>query len=150
MKVAEANLKKALLLAPEYASAHMNFGAVLIHTNRALQGIAECERALELDRNLGTAHAMIGLGKSYIGRGEETEAHIKEALRLSPRETFAHMWIASAGLVKIYLGRDEDAVVLLRRAIEINQSFPLAHFFLAASLAHLNRVNDAERPPSHG
>ena len=78
MKVAEANLKKALLLAPEYASAHMNFGAVLIHTNCALQGIAECERALELDRNLGTAHTMIGLGKSYIGRARRPRLTLKK------------------------------------------------------------------------
>ena len=29
-------------------------------SNRALQGIAECERALALDRNLAVAHAQIG------------------------------------------------------------------------------------------
>ena len=31
----------------------------------------------------------IGLGKIYVGRAEETEAHIVEALRLSPRDTMA-------------------------------------------------------------
>ena len=29
------------------------------------QGIAECERALALDRNLANAHAFIGVGKTY-------------------------------------------------------------------------------------
>jgi hypothetical protein len=54
-----------------------------------VQGIAECEHALALDRNLAQAHAVIGLGKIFIGRAEETEAHILEALRLSPRDTLA-------------------------------------------------------------
>ena len=38
-----------------------------------------------LDRNLADAHAYIGLGKIFTGRAEEAEAHIGEALRLSPR-----------------------------------------------------------------
>ena len=45
------------------AVAHLCLGRVQIHTNRAAQGIAECERALALDRNLATAHAIIGFGK---------------------------------------------------------------------------------------
>ena len=62
-------------------------GVVEILTKRAAEGIAECEHALALDRNLASAHAFIGLGKIFIGRAEETEAHIAEALRLSPRDT---------------------------------------------------------------
>ena len=42
-------------------------------TKRAVQGIAECEHALALDRNLAQAHSYIGFGKIYIGRAEETE-----------------------------------------------------------------------------
>jgi TolB-like protein/class 3 adenylate cyclase len=80
---AEAKLTKALSLVPDHAPCHMFLGLVEILTKRAVQGIAECEHALELDRNLATAHATIGLGKIFIGRAEETDAHIAEALRLS-------------------------------------------------------------------
>jgi hypothetical protein len=62
-------------------------GYVDILTKRAVEGIAECEHAPALDRNLAHAHSVIGAGKIYIGRAEETEAHIGEALRLSPRDT---------------------------------------------------------------
>jgi hypothetical protein len=58
-----------------------------IYTKRATGGIAECEYALALDRNLAHAHAIIGRGKIFIGAAEETDAHIAEALRLSPRDT---------------------------------------------------------------
>ena len=51
-----------------------------MYTNRAAQGIAECERALALDPNFADAHAIIGLAKIVIGRFEETEAHVQEAI----------------------------------------------------------------------
>ena len=89
LAAAEAALTKALSLAPENAVAHLCLGIVQIHTNRASQGIRECERALELDRNLANAHGQIGVAKILLGQAEETEAHIQEALRLSPRDTYA-------------------------------------------------------------
>jgi tetratricopeptide (TPR) repeat protein len=63
---AEATLTKALSLAPEHAWAHFLLGLVQIFTKRGAQGIAECQRALTLDRNLAGAHAAIGYAK-YIG-----------------------------------------------------------------------------------
>ena len=84
-------LIKALSLAPNHASGPLaSWASSKSFTNRAAQGIAECERALALDRNLADAHAFIGLAKYFLGRGEETEAHIHEALRLSPRDIFAY------------------------------------------------------------
>ena len=81
---AETKLTKALSLVPDHASGHMTLGMLYICTKRIAQGIAECEHALALNRNLAHAHSFIGLGKTYSGRAEETEAHIVEALRLSP------------------------------------------------------------------
>ena len=71
---AEARLAKALSSVPDHALGHLYLGFVEILTKRAAQGIAECEHALELDRNLAQAHALIGLGKDLIGRAEESEA----------------------------------------------------------------------------
>ena len=82
---AEAKLTKALSSVPDHARGHAVLGFVYIFTRRAPEGIAECEHALALDRNFAYAHAYIGIGKMFIGRAEETEAHIAEALRLSPR-----------------------------------------------------------------
>jgi len=140
---AETALTKALSLAPGNAGGHFAMGFVQIHTLRAADGIAEFERALALDRNLAAAKAWIGGAKSLLGHAEETESHIDEALRLSPRDTYAYLWIALGGYAKLLLGCDEEAVASLRRAIETNRNFPLLHFWLAAALAHLDRLNDA-------
>ena len=143
LAAAEAASSKALSLAPEHALAHYCLGIVLGVTNRAEEGIAECERALAIDRNLAAAHAVIGARKLFLGRAEETEAHVQEALRLSPRDTSAFLWLTFVGAAKIYLGRNEEAVDWLRRSIEANRNNPLSHVFLAAALAVLGRLDEA-------
>jgi TolB-like protein/Flp pilus assembly protein TadD len=143
LAAAEAALATALSLAPEHAWAHLSLGLVQIQTKRALQGIAECERALAIDRNLAPAHAMIGLAKYRIGSGEETEAHVEEALRLSPRDSFVAAWMSIAGDAKLFLGSDEEAVTRLSRAIALNRNNPYTYFLLAAALAHLDRMDEA-------
>ena len=137
---AEAKLTKALSSVPDHALGHMVLGLVDIYTKRAAEGIAECEHALALDRNLAGAHAIVGFAKIYIGRAEETEAHVGEALRLSPRDTNAYLWMNFAGLAKLHLGSYEQAVAWLRRAIEANRNYPPAYFHLAAALAQLGRT----------
>ena len=125
---AEESLTKALSLAPENAIAHLLLGVVQMHTDRVLQGIRSCERALDLDRNLAAAHAQIGDCKSVLGEPEETKADIQEALRFSPRDRDVYLWCHFAGLAKFQLGREEEAVVWLRRSIEADRIYPNSHF----------------------
>jgi tetratricopeptide (TPR) repeat protein len=140
---AEAALLKALSLAPNNPLAHLYMGHLQIFTNRGIQGIAELERALALDRNLAAAHGAIGLGKYTIGRGNETDVHIQEALRLSPFDVSAYLWIAFSGFAKLYVGEDEEALHRLRCSVDANRNFPVAFFFLGAALARLGRLDEA-------
>jgi len=103
-----------------------------------------------LDRNLAAAHATIGLAKLFTGRAEETESHVLEALRLSPRDTDAYAWMAFVGVAKICLGNDEEAVAWLRRSIETNRNHSTSHFFLAAAQAHLGRMSEAQAAAKAG
>ena len=141
---AEAKLTKALSSVPDHAHGHMWLGLVETFTKRAARGIAECEHALELDRNLASAHGVIGFGKVLIGRAEETEAHIAEALRLSPRDSLIYVWMTHASMAKLHLGSFEQAVAWGLRAIEANRNYPRTHFGLAAALARLGRIDEAQ------
>jgi TolB-like protein len=143
LAAAEAKLTTALSSVPDHARAHLYLGYVEMVTRRAAEGIAECEHALELDRNLAEAHSFIGLGKLFVGRAEETEPHIAEALRLSPRDTLAYRWMTVAGVAKNLLGGWEQAVEWLRRSTEANRNHPYAHFVLGAALAQLGHLNEA-------
>jgi TolB-like protein/class 3 adenylate cyclase/Tfp pilus assembly protein PilF len=140
---AEATLAKALSSVPDHARAYLYLAIVHIYTRRAGTGIAECERALALDRNLADAHDMIGFGKIFVGRAEETEAHTIEALRLSPRDTMAYLWMSHAGIAKNHLGHWEQAVAWFRRAIEANRNYPHQYFAMSATMAQLGRPDEA-------
>jgi TolB-like protein len=140
---AERTLIEVLSVAPQHAFAHAALGLVQILTRRAEQGIAECERALALDRNLAHAHAFIGCGKMFLGRSAETEGHVHEALRLSPRDTLAHLWMAFVATAKLRLGEDAEALAWCRRGLEINRNHSLAHFQYAAALALIGQLDEA-------
>jgi TolB-like protein/class 3 adenylate cyclase/Tfp pilus assembly protein PilF len=147
---AEAAATKALSLAPDHALAHLCMGMVLGFTNRAAQGIAEYERALALDRNLAGAHALIGQNKLFIGRAEETEAHVLEALRLSPRDPWTYVWRLTAGFAACLLGRNEEAASWFRQSIEANRNYALCRFSYAAALANTGRMEEARSEVAAG
>ena len=147
---AEAKASRVLSLVTDHARGHMVLGVVYIYTKRAARGIAECEHALALDRNLAQAHTYIGLGKIFIGRMEETEAHIVEALRLSPRDTMVYSWMSYAGIAKNYLGLYDQAIPWFRRAIETNRNASHPHFVLGVALALLGRLDEARSAAKAG
>ena len=140
---AETLLIKGISIAPRNFWAHLWLGFVLIYTNRAQRGIGELEQAAALNRNLGAAHAWIGLAKIVLGRAEEAEAHINEAFRLAPAESFGFMWWHLLGVAKLHLGADEEAVALFRRSIDMNRNYPLSQLYGAAALALLGRLDEA-------
>jgi TolB-like protein len=140
---AEAKLTKAMSKVRDHARGHMVLGLVYIYTKRAAEGVAECEHALAPGRNLAHAHNMIGRGKIFVGCALETEAHIVEALRLSPRDSLAYMWMTTAGNAKNQLGNWEEAIAWFRRAIEANKNFPQVYFSAAVALAQLGRLGEA-------
>jgi TolB-like protein/class 3 adenylate cyclase/Tfp pilus assembly protein PilF len=144
LNAAEVTIGGVLSRRPNDPLAHEILGGVLHQTKRPDQAIAELERALVLDPNLAAAHGGIGLAKIFIGRARETEGHVNEALRLSPRDSFAWQWLQYAGGAKLTLGADEEAVARLRRSIEVNRNSPFVHFFLAAALANLGKLEEAQ------
>jgi tetratricopeptide (TPR) repeat protein len=150
LAVAEEMMVQALPHAPNAALAHQAFGQLLILTNRAAQGIAECERALALDRNSAGAHALIGKAKSLMGRSDETEAHINEAVRLCPRHLFTYYMLLIVGTAKLQLSANDEAADWLRRSIEANRTYPLTHFVLAAALALLGSLDEARAAANAG
>jgi TolB-like protein/class 3 adenylate cyclase len=146
---AEAALTDALSRNPQHALAHSTLGSLYNYTGRALQGIAECERALALDRNLANARAVIGHAKSVLGRDEEVEVHVNEALRLSPHDTFAFWWMNWVGFSKLRLDQFADAAVWFRRAIENNRNYSWPHFGLASALVLMEDLEAARTAVQH-
>ena len=96
-----------------------------------------------MDRNLPTAHAALGQAKSFIDRAEETEPHVQEALRLSPKDRIAFLWFLYVAAAKWQLGKQNEALTWCRRSIEANRNHPTVHFFLGSILQCLGREDEA-------
>jgi TolB-like protein/DNA-binding winged helix-turn-helix (wHTH) protein len=150
LAAAERNAGRALSLVPDHAWGQSALGFVLGLTNRAELAIARTQRALELDPNLAPAHGLMGLHKLHLGRAVETEGHVREALRLSPRDPSAFIWFAIVGFAKNSLGLYEEAIPWLRQSINRNRKFTMSHFHLGAALAHLDRNDEARGAAAAG
>jgi TolB-like protein/class 3 adenylate cyclase len=140
---AEASLLKALSTAPDNAMAHMWLSFVKINSNRAAQGMADAERALALNWNLPRALMAMGLAKLMVGRAEETEGYLQEALNLSPRDPLAFNWMFIGGMAKIHLGAYEEAARWLSQSVGANPNFAAAHILLAAAFSQLGQIKEA-------
>ena len=150
LRSADADLSKAVKLNPDFAPARSFLGYLRMLSKRVPQGIAECERALAIDCNHASAHAFMGVGKYLAGRNEETEGHVLEALRISPRDVAAPRWMTAVALAEVSAGRDEKAVHWATRAIELAPSSSLANLLLAAALARLDRIEEAREAARAG
>jgi tetratricopeptide (TPR) repeat protein len=98
----------------------------------------------------GGAHGNIGIAKFFLGRGGETQAHVEQALRLSPRDTAVYIWSLFVGLAKLWQGADAEAIVWLRRSLEANRNHPSSHFNLAAALALVGELDEARAAAQAG
>ena len=126
---AEAKLTKALSSVPDHAPGHMFLGLVDILTKRAAAGIAECEHALALDRNLASAYGSMGAIKALAGRAEKSEADVRKALQISPEDPWTFVWMTWAGAAANLIARYDHAVEWFRRSVEANRNFPNTRFF---------------------
>jgi TolB-like protein/Flp pilus assembly protein TadD len=143
VRIAERTIEKALKLAPDNAHAHFCRAEVWSALRSPEQALRELEVAIALDRNYANAHAFAGITKVFLGRAEETEAHVAEAMRLSPRDPMLAIWHLFKGGANLHLSRIGRAVDELQRSVEINPNDALARFYLAAALALAGRTQEA-------
>ncbi len=106
------------------------------------------------ETKLATAHAHIGGAKMRLGRAEDSEAHIQEALRLSPRDTLVYTWCTIAGAAKLYLAKEGGGDRLAAQVNRIqsklsNLTFLFGRRFGASQAARGSAVRGSGRTCNH-
>jgi TolB-like protein/tetratricopeptide (TPR) repeat protein len=150
LRIAQMAISEALRLAPTNALAHF-VQANLLHVSGATErALRELELAIAIDRNLAWAHADAGFLKVLLGRAEEAEVDLTNAIRLSPRDPGLDRWYALLGIADLFLGRLEPALDRLRKSVEMNPNVAMPHFFLAAALALSGRATEAREVRTAG
>jgi protein O-GlcNAc transferase len=141
-KYAEADecLRRALVLQPLHAPAHVDLGASLKAQGRLPEAVQSYWRALEI--NPRSDLALTNLGNALMEQGEFSQAMgcLQKAVALNPGSHFAQNNLGSA---LIDLNRSGDAVSYLRRALEIRPQYAQAHNNLGTALLALGRASDA-------
>jgi TolB-like protein len=150
LRIAEKAITEALALAPGNALAHFVRANILHVSGETERSLRELELAITLDRNLAWAHADAGFLKVLLGRAEEAEADLTNAIRLSPRDPGLDRWHALLGIADLFLGRLGSALDRLHKSVEMNPNVALAQFFLAAASAQSGRAAEAREARNAG
>lgn len=76
------------------AEAQAYLGDLLLHSNRA-DAVTYLEKALQLDPDLGMAHASLGMLRFREGRRDEARASLERAIAANSQNYLAHFYYAS-------------------------------------------------------
>lgn len=127
-KDAEALLRRALELAPEFTAARSNLALVLYRQNRPTEAISELERVtLEEPEDIGHANLKAAaLGR--VGEFDEALTIYERVLAEAPQQP--GVWMSFGHMLKT-VGRTTDGIAAYRRSIEQRPSFGEAWWSLA-------------------
>jgi adenylate cyclase len=140
----ERAARRSVSLDPELPMAHLALGIAHQFRGEYMDAIASARHAIELDPSFARAYRILGWFLASSGKPDEGIEAIEKGMRLSPRDPSLFLFLAAKGWAHFVARRYEVAVECLKQSLELTQP-PTAHnwFILAASLAHLDRHEEA-------
>jgi Flp pilus assembly protein TadD len=137
---AEARVRRALAIRPDYADAHNSLGVIYEKTGRLALAEQSYRQAVTLHRSNATARVNLGRLLEKNGQVEAAAGYYTEALRIDPNrpEVFDRL-----GIVSLRQNRFEKAVEYFCLSLTLNPNNAGAHCNLGIALKHLGRVDEA-------
>ena len=133
---------KATAINPGYAFAYYVKALALFATKQFPEAIEAAQTAVALDPNAAYGYYAMAQVESWLGRCEQSTAHIKQAFALSPRDPVGGVWHTILGVSEVCLGRSDAGILELRRAIDVGYRTYFSYALLAG--AEAAKGNDAE------
>jgi TolB-like protein/Tfp pilus assembly protein PilF len=139
---AEKQFKLAVLLNPNYATAHLQYGGFLDMMGRFEEGLAELNRALELESyplfinyNLGSHH--------YATRQYDQAAkQLNATLEMNPRYAIARWTLSAVYIAKPSLG---DALAEAQKAVALDPDSPRYLGLLGMAYGAVGKRSEASK-----
>lgn len=142
--LAEAELKRAVSLAPKDAEAYYYFGRVLFMRDNPAGALTAFQKATELDAS--SVRAYNHLGQTYealVQYPAAREAYLK-AIELEERQSAKSEWpYFNLGVLCLREGRATEAEGYLRQALERQPFWSEANAKLGMSLSALDKLPEA-------
>jgi Tfp pilus assembly protein PilF len=116
---AESELKQAIELNPNYATAHHWYGVYLQLVGRFDQALVEMRRALELDPLSPSINANVGWPLYYARQYDQAIEQFQKAVERDQSSPLPHHWLA---MVYGQKGMYEEAITEYQKALELSGS----------------------------
>jgi adenylate cyclase len=140
---------QALLRNPDQAVAHLAKALLIMFKTKpddpgsANEVISESEASLSADPSLANAYLTMAVGKEILGRDEQAMSDLREAIRISPRDSYIGIWHMQMGRHLLTLGRRDEAIQEGLRAIDSGYRTVLSYTALAAFYAAADKMPEA-------
>jgi serine/threonine protein kinase/Tfp pilus assembly protein PilF len=122
---AEKEIRRAIELNPDYATAHLYYGWLLSVVGRFDESVAELRRAQQLDPLSLEAGTFLGLSFLRAHQYDQAIEQLQKALDMDPTFWLARLYLAWTYEAK---GQLPEAIAELQRARQLNDS----HFILGS------------------
>lgn len=141
--------RRAVGIDPTDAFAQAAYGQQLAWiAGDCAQGFLHADEAVRLNPSSAFAWCARAFVAYQAGEFEQAADCFVMAIRLSPDDVFAYLWLTFSSAAHFALERYDDGVSLARRAIQRNPDYGTAHRLLAANLAlggHTDEACEATR-----
>jgi len=135
--------KKALAMNGSLADARGRLGVLYSWSGRFDEGIAEAERAVELDPNSGTANYFLAVVLRYAGRSKEAIPVMRKALRLEP--IAPDIYVQNLALLYFQAGDCKEALVVCEKGLQRERDSLNSHAIRAAVFGFCGREEEARK-----
>jgi adenylate cyclase len=141
---------QALLLDPDQASAHLTKSLLLVFKAKpddaasANEIISEAEASLRADPSLANAYLPMAVGEDLLGHHEQSISDLKQAIRISPRDSHIGIWYMQMGSELLALRQYDEAIQAGLKAIDSGYRTVLSYTSLAAFYAAANKMPEAK------
>jgi len=116
---------------------------VLALQGRGEEALAIVERHLSINRNDATAWFRLCYTQVTLARQEQAIEACREAIRLSPRDSYLAGFYVVTAAAHLYLGQDESALAWARKSALEKPEFSIAHSWIASAAANLGDLETA-------
>jgi TolB-like protein/DNA-binding winged helix-turn-helix (wHTH) protein/Tfp pilus assembly protein PilF len=145
LRVAEEAVRKALLIDPGHALAHMVHGLVQRARGEHHAALEAFSRAVELDRNFAVACANKGNQLILVGRPTEAQTLVEQAIRLSPHDPSIGMFYWIIGRSLFFAGQYREAIPWFRKSVESRPNLWFNRLYLVSACTLADMREEARR-----
>lgn len=117
---------------PDLPLAHLMKAQVLLQSGQADRALPLIEEALALNSSLADAWGLLGAAENRLGREADSLPHLRQAIRLSPRDPLLGFWLTAIAAGEFAAGAEAPALEDLKKATTLNARFPAPYLWIAA------------------